>query len=102
MSYSVGLTRPDVVKGIAIMSGRLLEEVKPLIASKEKLKQLEIYISHGTSDNTLTIQYARSSLEYLKLLGLTPTYKEYSEGHGINNEMLFDLAKWLKEKSLSK
>jgi len=38
MAYSVGLTVPEKIKGIAIMSGRLLEEVKPLVATKEKLK----------------------------------------------------------------
>ena len=97
MSYSVGLTRPDIVRGIAIMSGRLLEEVKPLIVTKEKLKTLQVFISHGTNDNTLNIQYARTSVEYLKSLGLIPTYKEYSEGHGINSEMIFDLVKWLNK-----
>ena len=37
MSYSLGLTKPDLVTGIAVMSGRLLEEIKPKVASKEKL-----------------------------------------------------------------
>ena len=66
MAYSLGLTRPDIVKGIAVMSGRLLEEVKPLIASDEKLKLLTVFISHGTNDNVLSIQYAREGLAYLK------------------------------------
>ena len=34
MAYSVGLTVPEKIKGIAIMSGRLLEEIKPIIAAK--------------------------------------------------------------------
>ncbi len=95
MSYSVGLTRPDKIKGIAIMSGRLLEEVKPLILSNEKLKQLNIFISHGTNDNVLTVQYARESNAYLKQLGINASYKEYPEGHTISNEMFIDLKKWL-------
>ena len=97
MSYSVGLTRPDKVKGIAIMSGRLLEEVKPLIASKEKLKNLSVFISHGTNDNVLGIEYARESNVYLQQLGINTTYKEYPEGHTINNTMFVDLKKWLHE-----
>ena len=48
MVYSVGLTVPEKIKGIAIMSGRLLEEVKPIINQKNKLKNLKIFISHGT------------------------------------------------------
>ena len=96
MSYSIGLTRPDLIKGIAAMSGRLLEEIKPLVASKDKLQQLKIFISHGTNDNTLSINYARQSASYLNLLNLNPTYKEYQEGHGINSQMLADLINWLK------
>jgi phospholipase/carboxylesterase len=96
MSYSVGLTRPDLVNGIAIMSGRLLGEIKPLIAPKDKLQALKIFVSHGTNDPVLNIQYARSSVAFLKTLGINPTYKEYPEAHTISNDMLIDLVKWLK------
>lgn len=95
MAYNVGLTRPDLIHGIVIMSGRLLEEVKPLIASKEKLSQLKVFISHGTNDQMLGIHYARESMTYLKSLNITPTYKEYAEGHGINSAMLSDMVNWL-------
>lgn len=96
MSYSIGLTRPDLVKGIAIMSGRLLEEIKPFIAGKDKLQSLKVFISHGTNDNVLQVNYARQSNTYFKSLGINPIYKEYHEGHGINSEMMRDLINWLK------
>lgn len=96
MSYSVGLSRPDLVDGIAVMSGRLLEETKPLVAAKDKLQTLKIFISHGVNDPVLTIEYARNSVAYLKTLNLKPTYKEYPAVHTINNDMLLDLVKWLK------
>lgn len=95
MAYSVGLTRPDLVKGIAVMSGRLLDETKPLI-NKEKAKTLKIHISHGTQDPVLGIQYARDANAYLKTLGLSPEYHEYKDVHTINSQMLFDLITWLK------
>lgn len=95
MAYSVGLTRPDLVKGIAVMSGRLLDETKPLI-NKEKAKTLKIHISHGTQDPVLKIQYAREANAYLKTLGLNPAYHEYQDVHTINAQMLSDLITWLK------
>lgn len=98
MAYSVGLTRPDLIKGIAVMSGRLLKEVMPLITPSEKLEQLRIFISHGTRDAVLNIQYAREALAYLKTLNIEPTYGEYEEGHAIDNDMLADLIAWLSEK----
>lgn len=98
MSYSVGLTRPDLIKGIVVMSGRLLKEVRPLIASSEKLKSLEVFITHGISDNVLNIEYAREAYAYLKTLDLNPSYKEYDARHSISNEMFQDLTLWLKSK----
>ena len=97
MSYSVALTQPDKIKGIAVMSGRLLEEVRTMTAAKEKLKPLSIFISHGTKDNVLTIQYAREAEAYIKQLGLTPLYKEYPEGHTVSREMFTDLFNWLNK-----
>ncbi len=97
MSYSVGLTRPDLIKGIAIMSGRLLEEVKLQIKHDEKLKQLSVFISHGINDPVLPIQNARDANAYLKTLNLNATYKEYVDVHTINTEMLFDLINWLNK-----
>ncbi len=97
IAYSVGLTVPEKIKGIAIMSGRLLEEVKPMIASKEKLKNLKVFISHGTNDNVLPVSNAREANTYLKQIGITSTYKEYPEPHTISNAMFNDLLIWLKK-----
>ncbi|MEO6903518.1 MAG: alpha/beta hydrolase-fold protein [Bacteroidia bacterium] len=98
MAYSIGLTRPDIVKGIAVMSGIILEEIKPSVASNEKLKGLAVFITHGTNDPILGINYAREALSYLKSKGIDPTYNEYKEVHTINNQMLNDLITWLNKK----
>lgn len=97
MAYSIGLTVPEKIKGIAIMSGRLLEEVKPIIATKDKLKNLKVFISHGTNDNVLPISNAREANTYLKQIGITATYKEYPEPHTISNAMFVDMLMWLKK-----
>ena len=78
------------------MSGRLLEEVKPLIVAKEKLKKLNIFVSHGTNDNIIPVSEARASVAYLKTLGISPLFKEYPEAHTISTEMFNDMLKWLK------
>ena len=96
MSYSVALTRPDLVNGIAVMSGRLLEEIKPEVASKEKLEHLRVFISHGLNDNTLPVQYARTADVYLTSLNIHSTFIEYQAAHEINRAMLNDLINWLK------
>ena len=97
MAYSVGLTNPDKIKGIAVMSGRILEEIKPLVASKEKLKNLNVFICHGTNDGIINVSYAREANSYLIQLGITPIYKEYPEAHNISNDMFKDLLNSLKK-----
>ena len=95
MAYSVALTRPDLVRGIAAMSGRLLEEVKPLVKPSTALKQLSVFISHGTQDGTLPAHHAHEAEAYLRSIGLSPVLKTYNEGHTINAAMLADLVEWL-------
>lgn len=97
MAYSIGLTVPEKIKGIAVLSGRLLEEVKPQIAAKEKLKNLKVFVSHGTNDGIINVSEAREAVTYIKTLGLTPTYKEYPEAHTISAAMLSDMLQWLKK-----
>lgn len=96
MSYSVALTRPDLVRGIAAMSGRLLDEVKPLVKPSPELEQLSVFISHGTHDGTLPVRYANEADAYLRSIGITPVLKTYNDGHAINAAMLADLLVWLK------
>ncbi|WP_020213568.1 alpha/beta hydrolase [Flavobacterium rivuli] len=98
VSYSIALTHPELVKGIAVMSGRLLPEIKPFAAPDAKLKKLDIFISHGTADNVLTIDWAHAARAYLKEHGLTPDYHEYAgAGHEINKAMFADLLAWLSK-----
>lgn len=98
MSYTLGLTHPDLVKGIAIMSGRLLDEIRPHIVRTDTLKGLHVLILHGTSDSVLKVDYAREAFAYLQSLGINPSYTEYKAGHMISNQMLTDLTSWLQSR----
>ncbi len=97
MSYSIGLTHPEVVHGIAAMSGRILEEVKPIVSKSDRLQNLAVFISHGKKDNVLYVDYARSARVFLKGFGLEPSYHEYEEGHAVNSETMNNLVDWLKK-----
>ncbi|SEO06111.1 phospholipase/carboxylesterase [Mucilaginibacter gossypiicola] len=96
MSYSTGLTFPQVFKGIFILSSRLLPEVKPLINITPALKQLRIFIAHGTQDNVLPLAYAHEASAYIKALVTDVTYHEYQMGHTTGEQELADLLQWLQ------
>jgi len=96
MSYSVGLTHPEKVKGISILSGRLLDQVKPQIAANEQLKRLKVFIAHGTADNVLSPQYAKDAESYLLTKDIKPVVKTYLMGHSITTDEINDLVHWLR------
>lgn len=99
MSYSVALTEPEKIKGIAVMSGRLLPEVKPLIADEKRLEKLKVFVSHGRQDAVLPFPFATDAVSYLQTKGIKPEFHQYEEGHTINKQMFDDVNLWLKTNS---
>lgn len=97
LSASVGMTRPDLVRGFGILSGRILPEISPLIASPQQLAGLHAFISHGIDDSKLTIEFARKAQKLLSEKWVALTYREYSAGHELNAAMLRDLNQWLAQ-----
>lgn len=98
MSFGVGLTQPDKVRGIAAFSGRILSEIQPKLAAKEKLQHLSVFVSHGTADAVLPVHNARSSKTLLDSLGLKVDYHEYEGmGHSISPQNLKDFLNWLNK-----
>ena len=95
MSASVALTRPDLIAGAVLMSGRILPEVQPLIAAPQELEGLPLLVVHGTADSVLPIHHARASRKLLSSLPVELTYREYPMGHEVSQESLNDVALWL-------
>ncbi|MCP2045325.1 alpha/beta hydrolase [Pontibacter sp. HSC-36F09] len=93
MSFSIGLTHPELVAGILAFSGRILQEIRPLVQSKTALQQLKVFLSHGTQDSTLPIHFAREAREYLQEAGVQLTYHEQDMGHQISSESIIKIEK---------
>lgn len=96
MSYSIGLTRPEQVTGVFALSGRILQEIRPLVHHNAALQQLKVFISHGTQDNTLPVHYAREAKEYLQDAGVKLTFHEQEMGHQINSQVVSNMISWLQ------
>jgi phospholipase/carboxylesterase len=97
MSASVALTQPELVAGAVLMSGRILPEIRPLIATSEELRSFPFLVVHGTADMVLPITHGRASRELLSSLPVNLTYHEYPMGHEVNQESLSDVTTWLTE-----
>jgi phospholipase/carboxylesterase len=97
MSASVALTEPELVAGAALMSGRIPEEIRPIIAPAERLAGKPFLVVHGTADTVLPIRNGRASRELLATLPVALTYQEYPMAHEVSAQSLADVAGWLTE-----
>ena len=97
MSYSVALTQPQKVKGIVALSGRLLTDIEPHLASREKLQQLHVFIGHGKTDPVLPFTHGEAAYAKCKKLGTQVTFKEYPMRHEISSQELLDIQRWFQQ-----
>lgn len=96
LSYAVALTYPEKIQRVLALSGYLNTDIIGDI-NKEKIAKLRFFISHGTVDQVIPVEWARKAPEYLKNLGLETEYHEYPVGHGVAPQNFHDLLAWLEK-----
>lgn len=95
MSAGLALTRPDLVAGFAILSGRILREIAPLLAPRAELAKLQALIAHGEFDDRLPVGYAEQSATWLGELGVPFESRRYRAGHQVTPEIAEDFFAWV-------
>lgn len=95
MSLALMLTRPEMVAGVAAMSGRLPAQVLERAPDREALDGMPVIITHGIYDPVLPVENGRAAREFLESLPVELTYREYPMGHEVSMESLRDVTKWL-------
>ena len=101
LSASVALTAPESVAGFAVLSGRILPELAPRLASTARLATLKGFIGHGEQDSKLPVQWAHRSDKLLSELGVNHWLRLYPIDHQISAAMHADFLKWLHALGLS-
>ena len=96
LSASVALSAPEQVAGFGLLSGRILPELAPHIASQERLKNLSAFVGHGEFDTKLPVMWAQRSDQWLKELGIAHVSHRYPMDHGISQAMKADFLDWLE------
>lgn len=96
LSASVGLSAPELVKGFAVLAGRILPELEPVLAARERLTSLRALIAHGQADDKLPVSWAERAHAWLDQLGVSHEFKLYPGGHGLSDAMVRDFKAWLQ------
>ena len=97
VSASVGLSAPEAVAGFAVLSGRILPELEPVIAEPARLKNLRALVAHGRQDDKLPVVWAERSQAWLQRLGVPHALRLYDSGHGLSALMVADFRTWVTE-----
>ena len=98
MSYEVALRHPEIVGGIAALSGKVLPVLKSQLKPDRNLQPLAIFIGHGTADQLLPYTDGSDADSLLKSLALKPEFHAYPGiGHTITTNEMQDLNDWLRK-----
>jgi phospholipase/carboxylesterase len=97
MSASVALSSPESVRAFALLSGRILPELEPHIASAERLAGLRALIAHGEEDTTLPVVWAERAHALLTRLGVPHRLRRYPMAHTISAGCHADFVAWLAD-----
>lgn len=96
MALAVALTRPDLVRGVVVHSGRLIPDLAPRVARGPALARLEALVLHGVDDPVLPVERGRELRDFLHpLLGDRLVYAEHDAEHGVTPASLDDVRRWL-------
>jgi phospholipase/carboxylesterase len=98
LAAAAALTRPDLVRGAAIMSGRILPESAQAAVLPSEVRYLVV---HGVHDPVLPVRHARESRATLERLGLAPVYQEYPMAHHVSDESLDLVTSWADKQTFS-
>lgn len=95
ISYALSLRYPSLISKVVAMSGYVFQEIMPAEIVSNAISHLEYFVSHGTQDEVIPVEWARMSAEWLKRMNLKHDYHEYAMGHGINPQCFGDMMDWI-------
>lgn len=97
MSYQIGLQYPELVHGIAPLSGKILASLHSRLKPDERLKSLKVFIGHGSADTRVPYSGATEAKAVLENLLIVPEFHSYAgAGHTITTAEVADLKHWLE------
>lgn len=92
LSYALALKNPKLFNKVACLScypeDKLLTDI---VRDKKTLEHLRFFISHGTEDAIIPLEWGRKGADLLYELSAYFTFREYMSGHGVNQKNYIDL-----------
>lgn len=97
LSYATALTYPEKVSKVVALSGYFNQEIMPEVIDTKTISHLKFFVSHGSVDQVIPVDWARKAKPALENLGLEVEYQEYPIGHGVSPKNFYDFKNWLQQ-----
>lgn len=95
LSYALSFKYPNKIQHVIALSGYINDELLP---EKIAVTTTDYYISHGTVDQVLPIDWARKAPVFLNANNLKNEYSEYPVGHGVAPQNFYSFKKWIENR----
>lgn len=92
LCYALALKYPELFNRVACLSSYPEEKLlTDIVKDKKKLANLRFFISHGTDDAIIPLEWGRKAADLLYDLSCYFSFREYMNGHGVNQKNYIDL-----------
>lgn len=98
LCYALALKYPELFNRVACLSSYPEEKILTgIVKEKKKLEHLRFFISHGTDDAIIPLEWGRKAADLLYDLSCYFTFREYMSGHGVNQKNYIDLMEFFNK-----
>ena len=91
LTYVMTLTYPDYFHKVACLSSYPDPKILKNIKGKKEIQHLRFFVSHGSEDAVIPLDWGRKAADFLYELGAFFTFREYMTGHSVNQKNYIDL-----------
>lgn len=98
LSYAVALNYPKLVQKIIALSGYINPDLLPKNLNAADYTNLDIFISHGSVDQVIPVEWANKAPQFLNKLHIKNSYQEYPVGHGVSPKNFYDFKTWIEKR----
>lgn len=98
LSYAVALNHPNLIQKVIALSGYVNPDLLPANLEEKDYSELDFFISHGSVDQVIPVEWANKAPEFLKQLNIKNSYQEYVVGHGVAPKNFYDFKNWIEDR----
>lgn len=97
LSYAIALSYPEKINKVVALSGYFNQNIMKDGYENNDFSRLKFFVSHGSVDQVIPVDWARKNPEVLNLLNVKNEYHEYNVGHGVAPQNFFDFKRFLED-----